>query len=238
MRKLLWVIFSHHFVRYASIHGHFVVIVTIEVVCRTIFVVHIAYAIIGQVGHHHSYRRRHYLEVRTIVAEVVAIIVIIVSVVEYDCFISVGQCQQRQAKGCCNDLVHTIYKGMEATVVEVIYHTSYCVVRCTRGRRCAPMVVVRASVAVRRWHYMIAMRRMRIGVISMRRRCVMIVLGMRLAMVMVVMTIMSVMMFRRVVIAIVVTIVMVIAMTVMMTIATTSLATLLIVTSRMRSFGR
>ena len=129
-------------------------------------------------------------------------------------------------------MVHAINKCMETTIVEVIYHTTYCIIRCTRRWRCTPMIVVRASVTMGRWHYMIAMWRMWIGMITMRGRRVMIVLGMRLSMMVVVVIIVPGVMCGRIVMSIMMTIMVVVAMTVMMTIVTTPLTSLMI-TARM-----
>ena len=43
---LLWVIFAYYLIGYPSVNRYFVVIIAIKVVCRAIFVVHIAYAIV------------------------------------------------------------------------------------------------------------------------------------------------------------------------------------------------
>lgn len=73
-------------------------------------------------------------------------------------------------------MIHTIDKGVVAMVVEVVQQATYAIVRSIHGRRCVHMVTVGTSMAVWRWHKVVAMRRMVVGTIAMRGRCMTVIL--------------------------------------------------------------
>lgn len=95
-------------------------------------------------------------------------------------------------------MIYSIYKCVKTAVVEVIYHTTHCIMRNMRRRWCVETIVVRASMSMWWGHYIVSMRGMRIGMIARRRRRVVVILRMRLAM-MIPMIVMIVMIVIRVV---------------------------------------
>ena len=60
-------------------------------------------------------------------------------------------------------MIYSIDKCMKTTIVEVIYHSAYCIIGCTRRGRCVETVVVRTPATVRWWYNMITMRGLGIG---------------------------------------------------------------------------
>lgn len=80
-------------------------------------------------------------------------------------------------------MIYSIYKCVKTAVVEVIYHTTHCIMRNMRRRWCVETIVVRASMPMWWGHYIVSMRGMRIGMIARRRRRVVVILRMRLAMI-------------------------------------------------------
>lgn len=73
-------------------------------------------------------------------------------------------------------MIHAIDKCVIATVVEVVQQTTYTIVRSIHGRRRVHMVAVGASVAMWRWHKVIAMGRVVVGAITVGRRRVAVIL--------------------------------------------------------------
>ena len=79
-------------------------------------------------------------------------------------------------------MIYSIYKCVKTAIIEVIYHTTHCIMRDMRRRWCVETIVVRASMSMWWGHYIVSMRGMRIGMIARRRRSVVVILRMRLAM--------------------------------------------------------
>ena len=86
-------------------------------------------------------------------------------------------------------MIYSIYKCVKTAIVEVIYHTTHCIMRNMRRRWCVETIVVRASMSMWWGHYIVSMRGMRIGMIARRRRRVVVILRMRLAMIVMIMMI-------------------------------------------------
>lgn len=101
-------------------------------------------------------------------------------------------------------MVHTINKGVIATIVEVIHRTSPYIIGCHVRRRGVYVVVVGTSVAMRRCYEVVAMRWMMVGVITMRGRCVVIILRVRPILMVVIIMVITIVMVRVVVISMIV----------------------------------
>lgn len=176
---LIGIVFPYYSVGYASIHRLFVVIVAVVVVCGAVVVVYKTYTVVGQIRYHHSYGRRYNLKVCSVVAIVCSIVVIVERVVIHQCLVSMGQAEGCQSEGGCYNLIYTIYKSVEAAIVEVVYHTCKGVSRSLRWGRCMEVIVDRTSMTFGGRCEVIPFGWMIVGMVSTGRRCVVIVLCMR-----------------------------------------------------------
>ena len=118
--SILGVIFTYYLICSTAIHRHLIVIEAIEIVCRLVLVIHIAYAIVGQVRYNHAYIGLYNLKIVAMATEVCAVVVVIKLIVVHDCFTTVGQYIDIQPIGRSNHLIYTIDKHVEATVIEVV----------------------------------------------------------------------------------------------------------------------